>query len=132
MRSLTVSMQQPPRVIHPNGRTRKHKWRWRVVRDFRALVHSLAYCQIQEHFRGQPPMWPAATAQVTIYYGRGQRRQDDDNLIAWLKPAFDGLQDAGVIANDRHLTHLPPIHERDPAKPRVEITTDAGPRKKKK
>jgi len=32
------------------------------------------------------------------------RRRDEDGLIAWLKPVFDGLQDAGVITNDSALT----------------------------
>ena len=45
-----------------------------------------------------------------------------DSLAADLNEAFDGLTDAGLLADDRDVTHLPPRREKDAAYPRVLIT----------
>jgi len=40
---------------------------------------------------------------------KGKRHPDPDNIISSLKSAFDGLQDAGVVANDRGLWPERPV-----------------------
>jgi hypothetical protein len=43
-----------------------------------------------------------------------RRSVDPDNLDAALKPLWDGLQDAGILGNDRYLIREPVQQERDP------------------
>jgi hypothetical protein len=121
MAEVVVGFGLPSRVFHPNGRCSRRAARWAAIRKFRGLVGQIAAIAIREQLDGQRPLWRRATAQITIWYGPRQQKMDDDNVIAWMKPAFDGLQDAGVVANDRGITHLPPVHERDRALPRIEI-----------
>jgi len=52
---------------------------------------------------------------------------DADNALATLKSLFDGLQDAGIVANDRHLTHAPVLQYTDRKNPRVEIEIEGEP-----
>jgi hypothetical protein len=65
-------------------------------------------------------------ARVTVYWERYlstgrygpvmtyRRSVDPDNLDAALKPLWDGLQDAGILGNDRYLIREPVQQERDP------------------
>lgn len=69
---------------------------------------------------GQKPGWKEAQIRVT-WFSKTARVIDRDNILAYLKSAFDGLTDAGILADDRDVTHLPPIREKDAKNPRVEI-----------
>ena len=109
--AVRVRFALPPRVLHPNGRTRNPRARWAATKRWRTLVGQLARIAALEQL-GSVPGWREADCQITITYGRRQQKQDDDNLIGWLKFAYDGIQDAGVISNDRRLVHLPPVHRR--------------------
>jgi len=57
---------------------------------------------------------PCRFITVTLHYRPGdRRRRDTDNLVATLKPAADGLVDAGVIPDDTPTwchKHMPVIH----------------------
>ena len=67
---------------------------------------------------------PPMKARITIYWGKGQRSFDDDNLVEGLKPLIDGMRDIGLIRNDsrRWFRLIPmPDQQRDPARPRMEI-----------
>lgn len=72
--------------------------------------------------------WPyrleSATVQATFYH-KDKRRRDGDNLLAMLKPVWDGMVDAGVFVDDSGLTHLPVVKLVDKDNPRVEITVEA-------
>ncbi len=75
--------------------------------DGRALVEGPAWCRVtigyeRERTRG-------ATGVM-----RYRRHADQDNLLAACKGLIDSLQDANVIADDKHLSHAPPVQERDP------------------
>ncbi len=118
---LTITLRQPPRVLHPNGRTRKHRYRWSEARKMRNLACAMATVAIRECFGGVPPRWERAVVAVTVYYGLGQKRMDADNIIGWCKAIFDGLQDAEVYGNDRNISFDDPRHERDRTRPRVMI-----------
>lgn len=68
------------------------------------------------------PRWKTANVQITVT-PPDRRRRDKDNLLASLKAAFDGAQDAGLIADDSGLTYLPiVITEPDKANARVTLT----------
>jgi Holliday junction resolvase RusA-like endonuclease len=59
---------------------------------------------------------------TVVWYAKTATHPDPDNALAMLKPYFDGLADAGVLANDRNLAHNPIRFEKDKTNPRVEVT----------
>ena len=67
--------------------------------------------------------WRLALAQVAFYWP-DKRRRDEDNAIASLKAAYDGLVSSGLLVDDdsKHLKREMPRFEVDPVSPRVEIT----------
>ena len=72
-------------------------------KDQRADAY-LAALKATSHLEVQP-LWRLAECHATFYL---ERRRDGDNLIAWLKATFDGLEDAGIVENDGNFIHLPP------------------------
>jgi hypothetical protein len=92
---VTFALPLPHRVLHPNGRTRKHGWRAKLVKEARQLAGYIARCNAP----AKP--WKRAKYRVTFSL---PRKQDEDNLGAWLKSYLDGIQDAGIVANDSGLT----------------------------
>lgn len=92
----------------------RHHWakRNRLNRTVRDITHALARNQ-----RLDPIEVPVV---VTLHYRqRVKRRIDKDNLYATIKPAIDGLRDAGVLAEDDH-TRVDPridIHPPIPGQP---------------
>lgn len=66
--------------------------------------------------------WERATVQSRFFH-KTRRRRDDVNHVAMLKSAYDGVVDAGLLADDdsEHLTTLPASFEIDRHRPRVEI-----------
>src|SRR5262245_46359261 len=96
---MTITFPLPPQVLHPNGRTRNHRYRSAMVKKTRKEAAFVARMQ-------RPPRpYVKATVQATFYM---PRRRDGDGLNAWIKPILDGLQDAGIVANDSGITLLPP------------------------
>lgn len=67
--------------------------------------------------------WKLASASATFYH-KQKRRRDTDNYMAMLKPAYDGLVDAGLLFDDDwvHLKREEPRFEIDKDNPRVELT----------
>ena len=105
--SLTIILPLPPKACHPNARPHRmakaaaiKKARWDAGMAARAALG-----------RKDPPRWAAATCQATFYVAQ---HGDEDGRTASMKPYYDGLQDAGIVANDRGLTHLPPVQVLDP------------------
>lgn len=64
--------------------------------------------------------WQAAECHVR-WYARDSRRRDRDNCQASLKATFDGLVDAGLLADDQNLIHMPLRILVDSKNPRVEL-----------
>jgi hypothetical protein len=94
-RVAVVDLPLPHRVLHPNGRTRKYGWRAKLVKEHRELACLLA--------RSQAPKQPWGKAKYRVTFSL-PRKQDEDNLGAWLKSYLDGIQDAGIVENDSGLT----------------------------
>ena len=67
--------------------------------------------------------WEFATIQATFFHSQ-KRRRDDVNFLAMLKPAYDGIVDAGLLLDDdsEHLKTLPVSFEIDRVCPRVELS----------
>lgn len=73
--------------------------------------------------------WPldGATVLPVFYRPNGNALvRDEDNAQAMCKAYCDGAQDAGLVANDRHLRHLPAELRVDKADPRLEIWVYPG------
>ena len=114
--NITIALPLPPRTLSPNARTHyfaKAK-ATKMYRRMAAVIAVSASCNDR-------PQWAQATAQATFYFAQNRNR-DKDNLLASLKAAFDGIADAGVVADDSGITHLPVLIAIDKANPRVEIT----------
>ncbi len=120
MSAITITVPVPPNALSPNARPHwavKMKAKQKYRRDAcLASIHAINTAGID-----WAPMWKMAYAQITVYK-RTAHTGDRDNIIASLKAAFDGIADAGVIANDSGLIPLPPTVLKDAKKPRVEIT----------
>jgi hypothetical protein len=112
--TVTLDMPLPPKVIHPNGRTRNHKYRAAMIAKARRTSSDAAMAAAL----AKP--FTKATIQATFYL---KRRMDGDNLNSWIKPVIDGLQ-GHIIANDSGVTLLPPeqITGKEAGEPRVVLT----------
>ena len=103
MKAIVITLPLPPQAMYPNAR--KH---WKAKMGPKKQQRSDAYMAAFNSTTGsgQPrPRWQLAECQATFYL---ERRRDGDNLIAWLKATFDGLEDAGIVENDGNFIHLPP------------------------
>jgi len=113
---LKLVLPLPPKVLQPN-RARGTHWgtRSRAVKKYRSdaglAAKALGDC-------GFP--WPRVKVFLAFYFAENRKR-DQDNFIAAMKSAFDGLADAGVVENDTDLTPMPPKFFVDKNDPRVEL-----------
>ena len=117
--SMVIVLPLPPRELSPNARPH-YMAKARAVKCYRetAYLSSLA----------ERPFRPLHAARVTArFFFRTRRRRDRDNLLASLKPAFDGIADARVVANDAGMIHMPVEQYADRTDPRVEIVVEAVP-----
>jgi len=103
---LVLDLPIPGRAAHPNSRSRSHWPKTRAVKKQRQAVAEAAKIASIEQLTG-PPFWARVRVRA-VFHTRTGRRQDADNLVAWLKSTFDGLEDAGIVANDRGLVCEPP------------------------
>jgi len=111
-----VTLPLPSYNLNPNARPHWRK-KAQAVRSYREIAYLLALVD-------RPPA-PWTVAHVTCrFYFRDLRRRDRDNLLASMKPAFDGLADARVIADDAGLIHQPVEMAVDRGDPRVEVTVE--------
>lgn len=123
---ITIKLEMPHKHLSPNSRCHwaqkskakkaQRKWACRLI--------------MSDFYEGSPCRAPWKTANVQIAVTPpDRRRRDKDNLLASLKAAFDGAQDAGLIADDSGLTYLPiTIEAPDKANAGVSLTfirTDA-------
>ena len=114
--SVTITMGLPPKALHPNARPHHHE-KARATKAYRRA----AYLRTVAAGVESGP-WERATVSATFYH-RVSRRRDDVNFLAAMKPAYDGLVDAGLLEDDdsEHLTTLPASFQIDTETPRVEL-----------
>lgn len=110
---MKIVLRPPPDALSPNARVHRMV-KARAVKEYRAH----AWAQVRT--LGIPPCFDWARVQTT-YYAATNRGRDGDNFLATMKPAFDGIADAGVVGNDRQMVHEPVRFEVDAESPRVEI-----------
>lgn len=113
--SIIITLPLPHKSLSPNARCH---WRAKAkaVKSYRAQ----AGLEVMAETCGEKWKWPTATVQCTFYF-KDARKRDKDNLLASMKSAFDGLEDAGLVANDNDFTHLPVRIEKDKINPRVVV-----------
>ena len=122
--TITITLPLPNKMLSPNhtvgsigGRMAKAQ----AIKSYRqnAWLATLASIAERSEFH------QIQAAQVTlVFYLPDKRRRDIGNLEASMKPAYDGLVDAGLIVDDDylHLEHAQSTIEIDKGNPRVEIT----------
>lgn len=101
--SLTIEMPLPPPSLRPNGRVH---WsaKGRCVKEARGMTKLRCLAALA----GQDaPRWADAVVATEARFPTA-RHWDPDNILAALKAHRDGIQDAGIVANDRALVPLPP------------------------
>lgn len=114
--AIRITLPLPPKELHPN--TRVH---WRGKAKATKAYRLLAWATAKWAAGGKsPPRWRKAETRAVFYFATNRRR-DEDGCSASLKPAWDGIADAGIVTNDSGLTHHPPELCLDPANPRVEL-----------
>jgi len=119
---MLVKLGLPPNELWPNARPH----RIAKARAVKAYRHEAKIEAKQALGRARPPRWAAATVEASFAFTT-QRRRDPDNCLAALKAAFDGLRDAGVIADDNQLTHEPVRVESGHSRGSVELRIWATP-----
>ncbi len=115
-----ITLPIPPKVLHPNARTRNHKYRAVMIKKARGEAMALT---IASGIRVTGP----ATLHASWYFNQRRfSRHDDDNLTAWLKASRDGIADALGI-DDKLLSMGTHTQDKDATNPRVEITIKETP-----
>jgi Holliday junction resolvase RusA-like endonuclease len=110
---ISISVPLPAKELSPNARVH-----WRVKAKATKAARENAFAAAIVHGK---PMWKAASV-LCVFTFKDKRSRDRDNLLSSLKAVFDGLADAGVVANDSALTYKPvEITAPDKANPRVVI-----------
>lgn len=102
---LVVEVPIPARELWPNARphwTAKAKAK-KLLRT-RTMVEAILAMH-REKMQARPH-WKRASVTATFFF-RDSRRRDRDNCLAALKSAFDGLEDAGIVANDADFIYQP-------------------------
>lgn len=99
----------PPKACSPNWRGHWAQ-RYKATKSFRDAV---CICALENSHLTRP-LYDKAELSITIVIRDCRGYKDPDNALACLKPAIDGLQDAGIIQNDRNLKiRLPIVFEVD-------------------
>jgi hypothetical protein len=126
---LTIELPLPPQELRPNARVHWAK-KASKAREYRSRARWAAFTAIGELGDvafGNPSgdlvsPFPIEQPVVRVtMLNKTARKMDQDNLIASMKSAMDGLTDAGVWNDDREVTILSPIRGKDATNPRIII-----------
>jgi len=118
--TVTIILELPNRVLSPNSPPGSFGGRMQKAASAKRYRRLAKEAVIAEDIASGP--WHRATIRATFYH-KQKRRRDDVNHLAMLKPAYDGLVDAGLLADDdsEHLTTLPATFCIDRKCSRVEL-----------
>ena len=123
MDSITITVPLPAKQLSPNSRCHWAR-KAEAVKNARQAAHILSLQELALHLTS-PPLWAKAMSQLVFFF-KANRRHDPDNLLASVKSYFDGIADAGIMADDSGLGHHPVIIQKDKKNPRLEITITKG------
>lgn len=120
MNTVTVTLPLPAKCLSPNARVH-----WAKKAKATKNARFMAYIALAMPY---PPRWERATLGMTFYWPT-KAAHDDDNAAASCKAYRDGIADAGIVANDRGISTLPPVMLHDKKNPRVVLTITNTPSK---
>lgn len=109
----------PPKVLHPNARTRNFRYRAAMAKKARGDAMAVALAA------GLRIAGPVVMHATWYHRQRCFRRHDDDNLTAWLKASRDGIAEACGI-DDQLISMGSHTQDKDTRNPRVEIRFTPG------
>lgn len=117
---FTITINWPGKGCDPNARVH---WRRKAADTATSRREAWAECiRVPGHCRG----WKAARVNVAAYH-KTARFRDQQNIIAALKGAIDGVEDSGLIVNDAGLEWGIVDRQKDAASPRLVLTfTEVG------
>ena len=123
LESVTIILPLPPACLSPNRPTGSRGGRFKraaASKRYRRLACEAALAQGIE-----TGPWERATVRACFCHFQ-HRRRDDVNHLSMLKPAYDGLVDAGLLVDDDadHLTTMPASFAVNREFPRVELTVE--------
>lgn len=117
IQSMSIQLPIPPSCLNPN--TAAH---YQAKARARAQQRADAGTYASGQFRGPGPKWDKVRIKLAWFAKDDNRIPDFDNAIASIKGVFDGLQDAGVVINDRGVQGVDLDRSIDKARPRIEVT----------
>lgn len=118
---MKVTVPIPPRGLSPNSRVHWSR-KATLTKKYRTecfLAASYAVNHGPEAMKPRPE-WESATIWI-FWFHRTKNRPDPDNAKATLKAAIDAIVDAGILADDKHVTYPPIEFSKDADNPRVEF-----------
>ncbi len=118
--SLTIVLRLPPKNLSPNRPPASKRGRMAKAKAAEKYKKEAKEAVLAEGIETGP--WQHATVSA-LFYHKTNRRRDPDNAMASLKPAYDGLTEAGLLVDDdsEHLSRCEPQFFIDQETPRVEI-----------
>lgn len=118
--TVTIILPLPPACLSPNSPPGSLGGRIRKAVESKRYRAKAKEAALAEGIESGP--WARATVQATFYHVQ-KRRRDDVNHLQMLKPAYDGIVEAGLLADDdsEHLTTLPATFKIDKTTSRVEL-----------
>lgn len=103
-RRLVVTHPPVPRILHPNGRTMNHRWKWS---EFWRVKADAKTATLEVMGRWRPATGSIKAVTITRrFYVPDRRNRDIDNLEASTKAISDGTA-AALNCNDSIFRWLP-------------------------
>ena len=102
MDAVSLDLPWPPADLNPNRARGLH---WGARREASAVYRRECFVVAHQAILGRIrhshnlPL-PAPVSATVTFWMPDRRRRDLDNLLAAMKPAWDGLVDAGLLADD--------------------------------
>lgn len=118
--TVTIVLPLPPAILSPNRPAGTRGGRFARAAASKKYRRAAKEAVISLGIESGP--WLRATVRAKFYHKQARRR-DDVNHLAMLKPAYDGVVEAGLLTDDdsEHLTTLPAAFAVD-GESRVELT----------
>jgi len=124
-RSIKIVLPLPDPLLTANWRRRNH-WRRQANETKRQRDDAMwtAYAAMADHPETlRAVVFPEGKvrADVTVYRRRNQKVPDEVSEWEWCKPIWDGFESAGVVSNDKQITHGEVVWRPTDPEPRVVI-----------
>jgi len=96
---VLIVLPLPNSVLQPN--TTVGSFGGRMLKASASKRYRRLACEAMEAERIETLPWPKCSVKAS-FFNKEKRRRDEDNAIGSLKAAYDGLVDAGLVADDDH------------------------------